>query len=317
MRQYLDIVQRVLDEGKWKSPVRKNDGGEFIPVDGGVKTLAVANVHFSHDMDKGFPLLTTKKMAFKTMCVELEGFLKGITTKKWYQERKCKIWNEWANPQVVEQLYSSARNVNPLWEEDPKKTKTRKEIQVTEDDLGPIYGYQWRRFGEVYDEDDGGVLKGYDQLTNVLDTLKKNPHDRRMVVSAWNPNQLSRQALPPCHLIWVVTVINGELNLHWTQRSCDLMLGVTFNIASYGLLLESLAEYAGLAPGNLSGILCDCHIYENQIDAAKEQVLRAPKTLPIVHLPLGERSPIEWTYQDIELLGYDPHKKLDFGAVAV
>ena len=248
MKQYLDIVKHVLEKGKIKRPVRKNPNtGEFEPVDGGVSTLACANVCFSHDMSEGFPLLTTKKMAWKSLRVELEGFIRGITDKKWYQERGCRIWNEWANPQAVENEvcrrwmeYCTAHTDEELPEQPP--WEFRKQIMQELTDLGPIYGYQWRHFGQQFPglpdplmtkgmgllgafqawykpQDFNGVVKGFDQLKYIVDTLRKNPTDRRMVCSAWNPNQLGLMALPPCHWGWNVTVIGDELNLSWAQRS--------------------------------------------------------------------------------------------------
>lgn len=304
MRQYLDIVETVLTKGKWKNNRT------------GIRTLTAPNMFFSHEMEEGFPLLTTKKVAFKTMAVELEGFIKGITSKRWYRDRKCKIWNEWANPRKVKlNLETYSKSNSAIIVDDKETIKIAQEL---ENDLGPIYGYQWRRFDEIYDEDDEGHLKGVDQLADVVDKLKNNPDDRRLVVSAWNPHQLSRMALPPCHLLWVLTHIDGVLSLHWTQRSCDLMLGVPFNIASYGLLLELLCKEANLKPGNLSGTLCDCHIYENQIDVAKEQLKREPRTLPsLEHEPKKEFSIFDWEYTDTKLVNYNPHDKLDFGPVAV
>ena len=319
MRAYLDILRNVLENGKWK-------GNRT-----GIRTLALPNQHFSHDMADGFPLLTTKRIAFKTMCVELEGFIKGITSKKWYQERKCKLWSEWANPIAVQRRLDSMMeekiydNFGKRKYQNPEEW--RKPFQLKEDDLGPIYGYQWRRFGEAYDEDDGGVLEGYDQLKYIVNTLKNNPHDRRMVCSAWNPNQLTRMALPPCHLVWIVTVIDGELSLHWTQRSCDMALGVPLNIASYATLMMLLCKESGLRPGNLSGMLCDCHIYENQIPGVNEQLNRKPKELP--HICITENKPFlstdaekefdifNWTHKDVALTSYNPHNKIDFRAVAV
>lgn len=326
MKQYLDIVKHVLDNGKWKSPVRKNhQTGKWEPVDGGVRTLACPNVLFSHNMEDGFPLLTTKKMAFKTLCVELEGFIKGVTDKKWYQERKCKIWNEWANPEAVTKAIIEDGKTRP-----PGFTvlNQRKEVQAELNDLGPIYGYQWRSFNKTYmgvdglgcqAEDDGDWSAYTDQLANIVHALKENPMDRRMVCSAWNPNQIEFMALPPCHWGWNVTVIGDELNLFWVQRSCDLMLGVPFNIASYGLLLCLLAQVGGFKRGNLSGMLVDCHIYENQIPAAQEQITREPRQLPNLHIARepGEFDIFNWKYDEVNLVGYDPYEKLDFGKVVV
>ena len=321
MKQYIDIVKHVLENGKEKRPVRKDKDGKFVPVDGGVMTLACPNVAFSHDMSNGFPLLTTKKMAWKAIRVELEGFIKAITDKRWYEERVCKIWSEWANPEHVNQLTEVRENPNNL--------EIRKEYQKAEHDLGPIYGYQWRKFNKTYtdgtignqSEDDGDYSNYTDQLKNIVDTLRTNPMDRRMVCSAWNPNQMHMMALPPCHWGWNVTVIGDELNLFWVQRSCDLMLGVPFNIASYGLLLELLAQDAGLKVGNLSAMFVDCHIYENQIEAAKEQVTREPNSLPIVKINNNvEESSFdifEWDYKNVVLLDYNPLSKIDFGKVTV
>lgn len=324
MKQYVDIVRHVLDNGVPKRPTRRNPHtGNWEPVDGGVSTLACANVCFSHNMADGFPLLTTKKVAWKSVRVELEGFIRGITTKKWYQDRGCKIWNEWANPLRVKYRMDDLL-VGPNVDE----WEVRKKLQHLEHDLGPIYGFQWRRFGQCYDEDDNGWVDeaakhDADQLGRIVDTLLNNPMDRRMVCSAWNPLHISRMALPPCHWGWNVTVIGDKLNLFWVQRSCDLMLGVPFNIASYALLLELLAYTAGFAPGNLSGMLVDCHIYENQIEAAKEQVKREPRELPWIMFrnnsgELRKKFHIfDWTYKDVDLHDYNPHPKIDFGAVTV
>ena len=331
MKQYLDIVRHVLENGKEKKPVRKNEQtGKWEPVDGGIMTLACPNVLFSHNMWDGFPLLTTKKMAWKTIRVELEGFIKGITDKRWYQERGCGIWDEWANPRAVNDV---------MQDDEGEDLEARKIVQKNVSDLGPIYGYQWRKFNKTYmdgtlgnqSEDDGDFTAHRDQLCEIIHKIKNNPMDRRMVCSAWNPNQIEFMALPPCHYAWNVTIIGDELNLFWAQRSCDLMLGVPFNIASYGLLLELLAEAGGFRPGNLSGMLVDCHIYENQIDAAKEQITREPQPLPHVILrrfrddngevilskARPDFNPLNWQWNDIELLDYNPLSKIDFGEVAV
>lgn len=285
MKEYLDIVQKVLDKGKWK-------GNRT-----GVRTLVVPNVHFSHDMANGFPLLTTKKIAVKSMAVELEGFIGGVTDKGWYQERGCRIWDEWSRPKSV-------------WGNEYPN------------DLGPIYGFQWRHFNGMYigkknktrdytNMPPGGYcFPGHnDQLGAIVQKLHNNPDDRRMVCSAWNPLQISEMALPPCHLMFVVTHLDGVLNLHWTQRSCDLMLGVPFNIASYALLLELLCKEANMTPGNLSGMLCDCHIYENHIDGAKEQLTREPKPLPTLEL-LNWQNIWRWTHKDMKIHNYNPAPKI-------
>lgn len=308
MKQYLDIVEHILEHGK----VKGNRTG--------IDTLACPNMFFSFDMKNRFPLLTTKRVAFKTLSIELEGFIKGITSKRWYSTRGCNIWNEWGHPERVRKEYENHLYERETMDKPPETALDIKHFQKMEDDLGPIYGYQWRRWNECYDENCNGQLKGIDQLKQIVHTLKTNPNDRRLVVSAWNPTQIQSMALPPCHMMFVLTHIDGELSLHWTQRSCDLMLGVPFNIASYALLLKLLCKESGLRPGNLAGTLCDCHIYVNQIEAAKAQITRTPDTLPKV--AIGNTSPdnfdiFSWTHKDIKLLHYNPQSKIDFGPVAV
>lgn len=325
MKSYLDIVNKVLVKGTWK-------GNRT-----GVDTIAIPFVHFEHDMSEGFPLLTTKKMPIKTIAVELEGFIKGITDKQWYKERGCNIWNEWANPEVTKKEYEE-------YKEDtchcdlcgPPDTITEKEFQKEVNDLGPIYGYQWRKFGEHYETPKGyksdheecmwpelnGLAKGMavqptDQLKSIVDKLHNNPSDRRMVCSAWNPNQFDMMALPPCHVLWNVVVIGDTLHLGWYQRSCDLMLGVPFNIASYAMLQMLLCKESCLKPGMLSGTLADCHIYENHIPGAKEQMLREPRQLPKLEIKGDKFDIFKWDHTQLSLVDYNPHPKIDFGGVAV
>lgn len=284
MQTYLNIVRHILETGE-----RKENRT-------GVDALTVAGVMFEHDMSFGFPILTTKKMPFKTIRVELEFFLKGLTDKKWLQDRRCTIWNEWANPKKA-----------PYGHDEASKKR-----MLEERDLGPVYGFQWRHFDAPYESYDSNYAeKGIDQLKTVVDRLRTNPYDRRMLVMAWNPKALPEQALPPCHYGFQVTVINGKLNLLWNQRSVDTMLGLPFNIASYGLLLHLLAKGSGLQEGRLIGFLADTHIYVNHIDGAKEQLNRTPKTLPrIVTEPFT--SIFDWTGEHTRLEGYEPGEKIDF-----
>ena len=275
MKQYLDIVKNTIKDGHWKETRT------------GLRALTTFGQVFRHDMNEGFPLLTTKHMAVKTMWTELEGFIKGITHKEWYRLRGCHIWNRWSNP-----------------------------LSNDSDDLGPIYGYQWRRFNHAYDENDEGCLTRYDQLEQIVSTLKTNADSRRMVCSAWNPVQTDRMALPPCHVLWNVVVIQDKINLVWHQRSCDLMLGIPFNIASYATLLLLLAQEANLAPGILQGTFADCHIYENHIEGAEEQVSRTPKPLPVVDV--GDFPCIyDWDSGNVIVNNYDAHPKINFGPIAV
>jgi thymidylate synthase len=292
MKQYRDILRSVLNEGVRKQPVRVGADGKPVKVEHG--TIGLPSMVFEHDMSQGFPLLTTKKVAFKSVCVELEGFIGGITSKKWYQERGCHIWDQWCNPQQVPEAV---------------KNGPRDDLHAymkSVDDLGPIYGSQWRKFGDSL---------RCDQLKTIADRLRENPYDRRMVCSAWSPQDIPYMALPPCHLIWNVIVYGDTISLWWGQRSCDLMLGVPFNIASYGLLLMLLAAHANLKPWKLTGILGDCHIYENQLDAAREQVEREPRPLPLLYTP--NQDIFDWTHNHVDLVDYDPHPALDFGKVTV
>jgi len=286
MKAYIDIVKKILDEGIWKDNRT------------GIKTLAIAGAMFEHDMSKGFPLVTTKKMATKVMKVELEGFIKGITDKAWYQERGCKIWDEWCNPQKV-----------PYGHDEETKRKMKEER-----DLGSIYGFQWRHFNadyKGYDQSYEG--EGIDQLKLMVEKLKSNPNDRRNIVMAWNPSHLNQQALPPCHYGFQVTVINGKLNLMWNQRSVDTMLGLPFNIASYGLLLHLLAKESGLEEGKLIGFLGDVHIYENQVEGAKEQIQREPKELCKISTE-NFTSIFDWDHTQSKTIGYkdNHHEKIVF-----
>ncbi len=315
MKSYLDIVKLVLDNG-----IRQENRT-------GIDTLAVPNVHFSHDMGEGFPLLTTRRAPFKNIKIELEGFIKGITSKKWYRDRGCNFWNFWCNPnKTAEKIKKFVDNAQP-GERDPGIDRI-KQWQLEEDDLGPLgYSHGWRRFNKAYDENDGGWIEGYeekaDQLKTIVNKLHTNPNDRRLVCSAWNPLHNNKAALPPCHLMFCVTVISDKINLHWSQRSCDLLCGVSANIASYALLLELLTieinngEYAKknnikYVAGNLSGMLCNCHIYENHIAGATEQVLREPRKLPLVQIKHDNFNIFDWTHEDVELIDYNPHPRIKF-----
>ncbi|MEK6855852.1 MAG: thymidylate synthase [Nanoarchaeota archaeon] len=284
MESYLTILNKVLTNGTWKDNRT------------GVKTISITGAMFEHDMSLGFPLLTTKKMASRTMKVELEGFIKGVTDKKWFQERNCHIWDQWCNPQKV-----------PYGTDNETKKK-----MFEERDLGPIYGFQWRHFDAEYQNYDSDYTgKGIDQLANVIMTLKNNPNDRRMIVSAWNPKQLHRMALPPCHYSWQILTHDGKLDLIWQQRSVDTPLGLPFNIASYGLLLHLIAKEAGLKERTLVGQLGDVHIYENQLQGVKEQLTRTPLKLPKVSTR-DFKSLFDWTSDQTEFPEYQSHPKIEF-----
>jgi thymidylate synthase len=286
MKNYLDIVQKIINDGELKANRT------------GMPAYSIAGAIFEHDMSLGFPLLTTKKVPFRLVASELEFFIKGITDKQWLQERNNHIWDEWCSPLKVP--YSHDEEI--------------KKKMATERDLGPIYGFQWRHFNapyKTYDTNYDG--QGTDQLKNIVDKLKSDPTDRRMIVSAWNPEQFRAMALPPCHYAFQVTVINDKLNLLWNQRSIDTMLGLPFNIASYGLLLHLLAEEAGLKEGKLVGFLADVHIYENHLSGAKEQLSRDPAKYSLPTIKTEKFTSIfDWQYTDTEVVGYESYPGIKF-----
>ena len=284
MRRYLDIVEKILTKGEWKENRT------------GIDTIAIAGEMFEHEMSEGFPLLTTKKSYFKGIKSELEFFIKGLTDKTWLQERENHIWDEWCNPKKV-----------PYGNDEESKRKMKEER-----DLGPIYGFQWRHWNADYDSFDSNYEgKGMDQLAKIVQTLKTNHNDRRMIVSAWDPEKISEMALPPCHYGFQITVIKDKLNLLWNQRSVDTMLGLPFNIASYGLLLHLLAKESGFKEGKLIGFLGDVHIYKNHLEGAREQLKREPFNLPTIQTE-NFSSIFDWEYTDSKLENYQSHPKIEF-----
>jgi thymidylate synthase len=219
-----------------------------------------------------------------------------MTDKDWLKEQNNHIWDEWCSPDRVP--YAN-----------DEKTKA---LMMSERELGPIYGWQWRNFGAKYvAHNKAAEGKGIDQLRSVVDTLKTDSDNRRMIVSAWNPADLSRMALPPCHYAFQVTVINGKLNLLWNQRSVDVALGLPFNIASYALLLHLLAKECNLGEGRLIGFLGDVHIYLNHINGISLQCIRSPKPLPNIKTP-NFTSVFNWHYGDTVVENYDPHPAIKF-----
>ena len=257
----------------------------------GTGTISFPGVMIRHDMSDGYPLLTLRTVPFKSAAIELEGFIKGITSKQWYKERGCNYWNQWCNPKVV-----------PYGTEDD----TKKKMEEC-DDLGEIYGSQWRNFQDpqnLY----GSTVK--DQLKDVVDTLKSNPNSRRMLCSAWNPLALEHMALPPCHFAWQVNVTDGKLNLFYYMRSVDFVLGNDLN--TYGLLLHLLAKESNLKEGMLVGFFADAHIYLNHIDGIKELLSRNTMgNLPTIKTD-NFKSIYDWQYSDTILCDYNPLPSIKF-----
>lgn len=264
MRQYLDLCQRILDEG-----VTKEDRT-------GTGTISVFGHQMRFDLSEGFPLVTTKKLHTKSIIHELLWFLSGETNVRYLQENGVRIWNEWADENG---------------------------------ELGPVYGKQWRSFA-------GRDGKTVDQIQWVVDEIKKNPDSRRLIVSAWNPAELDEMALPPCHLLFQFYVANGKLSCQLYQRSADTFLGVPFNIASYALLTQMMAHVTGLEPGEFVHTLGDAHLYLNHIEQVKLQLSREPKPLPKLVLNPQVTSIFDFTFEDIEIVGYEAHPHIK-GEVAV
>ena len=239
----------------------------------GTGTLSVFGRQIRHDLSHGFPLLTTKKIHFKAIVHELLWFISGDTNVKYLQDNGVKIWDEWANDAG---------------------------------ELGPVYGKQWRDFGGR----DDIPIEGIDQLTEVIQRIKDKPNDRRLIISAWNPMDVPKMALPPCHCFMQFYVSNGKLSCQMYQRSADMFLGVPFNIASYALLTMMIAQVTGLQPGEFIHTFGDTHIYNNHIDQVKLQLSRRPYLLPIVKLNPNVKNIEDFKYEDIELTHYISHDSI-------
>jgi thymidylate synthase len=254
-QQYLDLLAHVLEHGAAKSDRT------------GTGTLSVFGWQMRFALGASFPLLTTKKLHFKSIVLELLWFLRGDTNVRWLQERGVTIWNEWAD---------------------------------AKGELGPVYGYQWRK----WQAPNGRVI---DQISGVLESIRTRPDSRRHMVTAWNPADVDRMALPPCHALFQFYVAEGRLSCQLYQRSADLFLGVPFNIASYALLTLIVAQVTGLEPGDFVHTLGDAHLYRNHLEQAREQLLRAPRPFPRLRLNASVRDLFAFAYEDFTLEGYDPH----------
>ncbi|WP_085535447.1 thymidylate synthase [Massilibacteroides vaginae] len=242
----------------------------------GTGTLSVFGHQMRFNLEDGFPMLTTKKLHLKSIIYELLWFLKGDTNAKYLQDNGVRIWNEWAD---------------------------------ADGNLGHIYGYQWRSWPDY----DGGSI---DQISEVVDQIKHNPDSRRIIVNAWNVGDLKNMNLPPCHMFFQFYVANGKLSLQMYQRSADIFLGVPFNIASYALLLQMMAQATGLQAGEFVHTLGDAHIYLNHLDQVKLQMTRELRALPQMLINPEVKSIFDFKYEDFELTGYDPHPHIK-GEVAV
>lgn len=280
MKQYLDLMRDVLGNG-----VDRDDRT-------GTGTRSVFGRQMRFDLSKGFPLLTTKRVYWKGVVYELLWFIAGRTDNGYLTDHNVHIWDEWADK---------------------------------DDELPYVYGKQYRNFGAdwvkgtfLYRDKDGGETllegemvntKGVDQLKNLIDQIRTNPNSRRLIVSAWNPIELPLMALPPCHMTYQMYVANGKLSCQLYQRSCDVFLGLPFNIASYSLLTHMIAKSCDLEVGEFVWTGGDIHIYHNHFDQAKEQLSRVPGELP--NLLIKEKKEIfDYDYDDFELVGYNPQSKI-------
>ena len=264
MKQYLDLLKRVKEEG-----VEKSDRT-------GTGTISIFGHQMRFHLDDGFPCLTTKKLHLKSIIYELLWFLKGDTNVHFLQENGVRIWNEWADA-----------NGN----------------------LGPVYGHQWRS----WETTDGKIV---DQISDVVETIKHNPDSRRIMVCSWNVGDLPHMALPPCHCLFQFYVANGTLSLQLYQRSADIFLGVPFNIASYALLLQMMAQVTGLKAGDFIHTLGDAHIYLNHLEQVDLQLTREPRPLPKMHINPDVKNIFDFKYEDFELTNYNPWPHIA-GKVAV
>lgn len=242
----------------------------------GTGTLSIFGHQMRFDLRDGFPLLTTKKLHLKSIIYELLWFLRGDTNVRYLQEHGVRIWNEWADENG---------------------------------ELGPVYGHQWRSWPDYK----GGTI---DQIKSVVDMIKHNPDSRRMLVTAWNPAEVEDMALPPCHCLFQFYVADGRLSLQLYQRSADSFLGVPFNIASYALLLQMIAQVTGLEAGEFIHTTGDTHLYLNHLEQAKLQLTREPRPLPKMKINPDVKDIFDFKYEDFELIGYDPLPHIP-GVVAV
>ena len=280
MKPYLDLLSRILDEGR----VRDDRTG--------TGTLGVFGHQMRFDLRVGFPLLTTKKLHLRSIIHELLWFLRGETHVASLQEAGVRIWNEWA---TAEECARFGRQ---------------------EGDLGPIYGHQWRNFGATVQADGTYAADGVDQIRTLLDSIRTRPHSRRHLVTGWNPKEATKVTLPPCHTLFQFYVQDGELSCQLYQRSADVFLGVPFNIASYALLTLMIGQVCGLGPGDFVHTLGDAHLYSNHLDQARLQLTREPGPLPRMNLNPEVDDLFSFRYEDFQLEGYEarPHIK---AAVAV
>ena len=288
MKQYLDMLEKILKEG-----TKKEDRT-------GTGTISYFGYQMRFDLSEGFPLLTTKKVFLKGIIHELLWFISGSTNIKYLVDNNVKIWNDW--PYAA---YKKSKDFkNETMDEFINKIKNDDDFAKKYGNLGPVYGKQWRNFG------------GVDQLSWLINEIKTNPTSRRLIISAWNVPEIKDMALPPCHCFMQFYVNDGKLSCQLYQRSADMFLGVPFNIASYSLFTMMIAQVCGLKPGVFVHTFGDAHIYLNHLDQVNLQLTRTPKKIPTMKINPNVKSIFDFKYEDFELEGYDPYPAIK-GEVAV
>lgn len=307
MKQYLDLCSHILENGTVKEDRT------------GTGTMSVFGYQMRYDLQKGFPLMTTKKTAFRLIASELLWFLKGDTSLRTLINDRNPIWDEWGFERWVTSDEYKGPDMTDFgrrslqdeeFEHTYKEEMASYKKRIVEDDefaakygdLGPIYGKQWRSWGSG-----DGVI---DQIEQLIEGIKRSPDSRRHIVTAWNPSEVNDMALPPCHALFQFYVADGKLSCQLYQRSADVFLGVPFNIASYALLVHLIAHECNLEVGEFVHTLGDAHIYLNHMEQVKEQLSRTPKQLPTLKLNTDGKSIFELTYEDITVEGYDPDPKI-------
>ncbi len=283
MRQYHELMERVLREGSDKSDRT------------GTGTRSVFGHQMRFDLAEGFPMITTKKLHLKSILHELIWFISGDTNIRYLCQNGVRIWDDWPFA-----TYSKSADYDGIdMKEFAARIAADADFAAKWGDLGPVYGYQWR----FWPGPNGPV----DQLRDVLEGIRSNPDGRRHIVSAWNPGYIDQMALPPCHAFFQFYVVEGRLSCQLYQRSADIFLGVPFNIASYALLIHMMAQDLGLQVGDFVHSLGDAHIYSNHTDQVRLQLSRDLRPLPTLSLNPSVKSLFDFRYEDVELVGYDPH----------
>lgn len=292
MKTYQDFLRHILNHGK-----EKRDRT-------GTGTLSTFGYQMRFDLSEGFPLLTTKKVHFKSIVHELLWFIQGDTNIRYLVKNGVRIWNEWP--------YQTYKKSDAFQGESMKafvqKIKEDEAFAKKWGDLGPVYGKQWRNFE--------GKTRSVDQLKWLLEEMQSNPHSRRLIMNSWNPTEISDMALPPCHMMVQFYINEGVLSAQLYQRSADAFLGIPFNIASYALLTMMIAHVLDLKPGTFVHSIGDAHIYHNHMEQVKTQLERTPRPLPTVTFDEPLKSLFDFSYDTIHLNDYDPHPPLK-GKVSV